>query len=85
MHEHHKASLHHGALAYRAAREARLRAGSTGNAAAAAKALAGAVRDVVAWRCVRLAGHDSEDVYIAALDNAFDGGLSGDKTSRASS
>ena len=37
------------------------------------------MRDVVAWRCVRLSGADSEDVYIAALDNAFDGGLSGDK------
>ena len=72
-------ALRGAALAYRAAREARLRAGSTGNAAAAAKALAGAVRDVVAWRCVRLSGADSEDVYIAALDNAFDGGLTGDK------
>ena len=32
------------------------------------------MRDVVAWRCVRLSGADSEDVYIAALDTAFDGG-----------
>ncbi len=66
------------ARAYRAARKARLNAQS-GGAAAAAKALAGSVRDVVAWRCVRLSGADSEEVYLRTLDAAFDGGLSGDK------
>ncbi len=66
------------ARAYLAAREARMNA-SMGGARSAAKALAGSVRDVVAWRCVRLSGADSEEIYIAHLDAAFDGGFSGDK------
>ena len=74
-------ALRNAADAYRVAREVRLRANRDRflNAPACAKALAGSVRDLVAWRCTRLAGHDCEDLYIAWLDHAFDGGLSGDK------
>ena len=66
------------AQAYLAARKARSNASNAGSAAAA-KALAGSVRDVVAWRCVRLSGAHSEEDYLSTLDAAFDGRLSGDK------
>ena len=58
------------ATAYRAASEARWSVGSMG-AVAAAKALAGSVRDIVAWRCIGLYGEESEEAYIHALDAAF--------------
>ena len=33
----------------------------------------GTLRDVLAWRCVRLVGVDCEDAYVESLDHAFDG------------
>ena len=66
------------ATAYCAASEARWSVGSSG-AVAAAKALAGSVRDIFAWICIRIYGAESEQAYIHALDAAFDGGLSSDK------
>ena len=70
------------ATAYRAASEARWSVGSMG-AVAAAKALAGSVRDVVAWRRIRLYGAESKEAFIHALDAAFDGGLSSDHNLRS--
>ena len=49
------------------------------NARPSAKAVAGAVRDLVVLRCVRVAGQDSEDEFLGALDEAFGGGLFNDK------
>ena len=77
------------ASAYCASRELRLNAGKCGNEDVAAtvidvaKVLAAAVRDVMVWRCVGLVGAASEHVYIKALDDAFEGGLSGDKDLKA--
>ena len=68
--------------AYSLAWKAFVNAGS-GGGAAAAKALAVSVRDVVAWRCVRLVGAESEDAYMAALDSAFAGGVNSDKRLRS--
>ena len=62
------------AQAYRAAREARLEVDS-GGGAIAARALASTVRDVVAWRCVRVSGAHSEEGFLATLDVAFDGAV----------
>ena len=55
----------------------------SGGGAAAAKALAFSVRDVVACRCVRLVGAESEDAYMAAHDSAFAGGVNSDKRLRS--
>ena len=68
--------------AYSLAWKALVNTGS-GGGAAAAKALAVSVRDVVAWRCVRLVGAESEDAYMAALDSAFAGGVNSDKRLRS--
>ena len=62
------------AQAYRAARRVRLEVDS-GGIAIAARALASTVRDVVAWRCVRVSGAHSEEGYLATLDDAFDGAV----------
>ena len=40
-------------------------------AVAAARALAGSVRDVVAWKSIRLCGAESEDAFAHALDVAI--------------
>ena len=74
-------ALRKSADAYRVVREVRHRANRDRfeNAPACAKALAGSVRDLVAWRCTRLAGHNCKDSYMACLDHAFDGCLSLDK------
>ena len=65
------------AQAYRAAREARMEFDSGGRAIAA-RALASTVRNVVAWRCVRVSGADSEQGFLATLDVAFDGAVTDD-------
>ena len=69
-------SLWNTAQAYSAVREARLH--SSGAVIAAETALMCALRDVLAWRCVRLVGVDCEDAYVESLDQAFDGQVRSD-------
>ena len=47
------------------------------------RALAGAMRHVLDWRRARVAGVSNEGVYLAALDEAFDGACEADTELRS--